>query len=106
MPSFKHTLTTPEVENKTTTVIKVRDINIAGLLEDNGPVAVVGITEGEMSGEDFVPHRSKSFRIEKATLETELNKTCNGTDDHRQCIERAVLDALVAAGHIAAGTIS
>lgn len=104
--SFKLTLTTPEVENKTTTLIKIKDVNIAGLLEENGPVAVVGVAEGTMDGENFVVHRTKSFRIEKATLDAELVKICNGTDNHRQCLERAIFDALVAGGHIAAGSIA
>lgn len=104
--AFKLTLTTPEVENKTTTIIKLRDVNFAGLLEDNGPVAVVGVTEGTMDGETFVSHRSKSFRLEKATLDVELAKTVTGADTALQAIERAVFDALVAGEHLAAGAIS
>ena len=104
--TFKLTLTTPEVENKTTNTVKIRDVNIAGLLEGNGPVAVVGIVEGELSGEVFTEHRSRSFRIEKAVLDVELAKTVTGTDTTQQAIERAILNALVAGGHLATGSIS
>lgn len=106
MPKLKLTLTTPEVESKTTNTVKLRELNLVGLLEDNGPLALVSLTEGYQDGETFTAHRSKNVRLEKVNLEAELDKTVVGTDTVRQALERAIFAALLVSDSISAGSIS
>jgi len=45
MPSFEHSLTTPEVENKTINRIKIQAIMFEAMLGDN-PSVIVDLVEG------------------------------------------------------------
>jgi len=105
MSTFKLSLTTPEVESKTTNTIKVMDINVRDLLSETGPTAIVTLERGEVSGEDYTVHERKHYKVSKANLDTELGKTVVGTDTVREAIERASLAALQASGEIGAGTL-
>ena len=101
-----HSLTTPEVESTTTNKIKLLDVTITLLQDDNGPLATVQVEHGEQDGETYTVNKTENIRLTKTEFAVAMDLVVTGGDTSRQALERAVFKALEDSGKIGAGTVS
>jgi hypothetical protein len=99
-------LTTPEVDSKTTNHHKIIEIGVGNCEEPGGPYATVMVSSGEKSGETFTEHTTARIRVSEADVVTYLGANADNTLSILDNLKKALFQAMQNNGDLAAGTIS